>query len=218
VDLEKRTFIIAIIYLNGTEVGNTNNMFRRYIFDVKNKLVEGSNTLRIRFRSTAAYCKEQAESSPYPHPLWEYPHGIHHKNYVRKCGCHFGWDWGPAFGPCGIVAPVSVVGFSGAFVDDVATAQKWLEGDSVELTLKVHFRLSAARAIDAVAHIVDPEGKQTIETEHYSDVNIKEGENVIYLKQIIKHPLRWWPAGYGDQPLYTVKVFVSSKESGGVYS
>ncbi len=119
-------------------------MFHAYSFDIKDKLVAGSNNIVVRYlpssfslsppslirliafafafafrfslfatrsnackriKSAAKYAKKSAEESAKKgkvYPLWEYPQGEPHRNHIRKCGCHFGWDWGPCFVPCGV--------------------------------------------------------------------------------------------------------------------
>ena len=46
---------LAEITLNGQPVGQTNNMFRTYRWDIKSQLASGTNTLTVIFRSPLAY-------------------------------------------------------------------------------------------------------------------------------------------------------------------
>src|SRR5258708_7974642 len=46
---------IAAIYLNGTKVGSSVNMFRQVVCDVVGGLVPGDNEIRIHFESPTAY-------------------------------------------------------------------------------------------------------------------------------------------------------------------
>lgn len=56
---------IAKITINGTQVGLTNNQFRRYLFDVDVLLKAGVNTLSIEFEDAVKLAKAKAEAYPY---------------------------------------------------------------------------------------------------------------------------------------------------------
>lgn len=44
---------VATISINGEVIGTTENMFRRYIFDIKPILQLGSNNIEVSFESAA---------------------------------------------------------------------------------------------------------------------------------------------------------------------
>ncbi|EGG14069.1 beta-mannosidase [Cavenderia fasciculata] len=99
---------ISSIYLNDQLIGTTDNMFRTFRFNIKGHLQSGTNTIRFDFTNPSSYCEKKASENGYEIPLWEYPHGIHHRNFIRKCGCHFGWDWGGCYCPMGIYKSVLI--------------------------------------------------------------------------------------------------------------
>lgn len=95
----------ASIQLNGVSLGETNNMFRRYTFDVTQVLEEaGNNTLVVEIESAATYANAQAEAYPYDVPMSasDSQNGEPNRNFIRKEQCSFSWDWGPAFLPSGV--------------------------------------------------------------------------------------------------------------------
>nr|WP_301539833.1 sugar-binding domain-containing protein [Staphylococcus saprophyticus] len=76
---------LATIFINHTNVLETDNMFRRYKFDIKPYVELGENIIEIQFYSPVQYLKEiklQGEN------------GL---AYLRKAQCMFGWDWGIKF-------------------------------------------------------------------------------------------------------------------------
>ena len=85
---------VAKVLVNGVTVGRSTNMFRRYIFNVKEVLKEGSNLIEVRFTSAVFYAKEQAEKYPYrvppkcPVPVQR---GECHGNFIRKEQSSFSW-------------------------------------------------------------------------------------------------------------------------------
>ena len=85
---------VATILVNGIKVGESTNMFHRYIFSVKGTLKTGLNVIEVCFTSAITYAKEQANSSPYPvPPACPVPvqRGECHGNFIRKEQCSFSW-------------------------------------------------------------------------------------------------------------------------------
>ena len=52
----------ASIWLNNLHVGNVDNQFRSYVFDVKSMLEFGENFLRISFKSPVLTAKRKAQN------------------------------------------------------------------------------------------------------------------------------------------------------------
>lgn len=109
---------IASVYLNGQEIGQTDNMFVRYRFDIKPhlKLAGLENILAIKFESPIRYSARKSSSSlkqnkgkvipPYcPSPAQR---GECHINFIRKMQASFSWDWGPAFPSMGIYKNIDI--------------------------------------------------------------------------------------------------------------
>ena len=101
------------VFLNDIKIAYTENCHIRYAFEIKKYLKEGSNTLRLVFRSPVNYVNEIAKSRPVP-PNANGQNGV---CFVRKPQCHFGWDWGPVLPPSGISGNIFLVGIS---VRDIA--------------------------------------------------------------------------------------------------
>lgn len=103
---------VATVYLNGEEIGQTDNMFVRYKFDVKPhlKLAGLKNILVVRFESPVKYALRKFQQSlrqnrgkilP-PYCTAPVQRGECHVNFIRKMQASFSWDWGPAFPSMGI--------------------------------------------------------------------------------------------------------------------
>jgi len=52
---------VSSVYINEQLIGQTDNMFVRYKFDVKQTLKVGVNTIRIAFESAPFYAKRQSQ-------------------------------------------------------------------------------------------------------------------------------------------------------------
>lgn len=120
---------IATLFLNGHEIGSTDNMFVRYKFDVKPhlKLAGLPNTLIIKFFSPIKYSAKRSHQSirnnrgkiipPYcPSPAQR---GECHVNFIRKMQASFSWDWGPAFPSVGLYKDVTIEYGSFGMIRDI---------------------------------------------------------------------------------------------------
>ncbi|MCG8605996.1 hypothetical protein MJD09_13515, partial [bacterium] len=92
---------VAEIILNGETLAKTENMFRRYRFQVDQLLQQTENHLQITFRSPAQTARQmEKERGKLPVALNS------ERVYLRKAQYAFGWDWGPFFPTMGIWRPV----------------------------------------------------------------------------------------------------------------
>ena len=81
---------LAHVSLNGREIAFADNMHITWVWDVKEQLHAGENTLEIRFDSPILYCAKKAEEAP----GWESSDATPGFRHLRKAHCMFGWDWG----------------------------------------------------------------------------------------------------------------------------
>lgn len=173
---------IADIYLNQRYIGKAFNMHRVWEYDVTGDIKEKENVLWIILHSPLKHIREEFEKCRTLGSEDAMDGFVH----MRKAHCMFGWDWGAHLPDAGIFRKVSLVGIKGARLDSVYIRQEHTK-DWVDLHLEV-----PGEALYEV-EITDPDGM----TSHYGDSPKKIS---------IERPMLWWPNGYGDQPLYTVKV------------
>jgi beta-mannosidase len=87
---------VANITLNGCPIGQTNNMFLAYTFNVMRSCLQSNNELRVDFESSVIYAANQAKaynSSVPPDCPSGVQHGECHVNFIRKEPCSYSWDW-----------------------------------------------------------------------------------------------------------------------------
>ena len=87
------------VFVNGKKVASLNNSYIPLNVDVKNEIVEGDNTIEFKFKSPYNYIVKKQEE----HAMPSNPNGVNGIPYIRKPGCHFGWDWGPCVPYSGIL-------------------------------------------------------------------------------------------------------------------
>ena len=183
---------IAEIYINGTAAGSADNMHRIWEYDVRKLLQPGENTISIRFASPTNYIKEayaKSAADGSSDAMVGFPH-------IRKAHCMFGWDWGPRLPDAGIWRDISIIGVETARIRDVHVLQHHKAG-KVTLEVNTHVTEIAGSAPISV-QVTAPCGKTWT----------ARGEKAVLE---IDEPQLWWPAGYGEQPLYTVRVVLGDK-------
>jgi beta-mannosidase len=201
---EEKVFLIcdgldtlAEVALNGQLVGNANNMFRRYTWDVRHLLREDDNELTIKFRSPVRFIT--AENAK--RPLRGVVHAIDGGPHLRKAPCQFGWDWGPQLPPIGVWKEVRLEGRSGARFEDVHLRQKHSER-SVAVSATVTVERWNDAPVTAILRLTAPDGSSAQEV--VEPVHSKYATLVM----AVDNPQLWWPNSYGSQPLYGVEVLL----------
>ena len=170
------------IVLNGRTLAETKNMHRRYIFDVKDRLVLGKNTLRLEFSSPTEYFKKMDNK----HFLKTNNDTIPGAAHLRKAFYMSGWDWGPMLPDMGIFRPVSLESYNGDRIDNIFIRQNHKDG-KVTLDITVETLHGTACTLT-----VTVDGRTVTLDEN------KQGSIVI------DEPKLWWARGYGEQYLYDV--------------
>lgn len=187
---------IADIYLNDVALGDTCNMHRIWEFDVTAVLKESANILRVVLHSPTRYIQEAFQKCRTMGDEDAMDGFVH----LRKAHCMFGWDWGAHLPDAGIFRQVSLSGINRARIDGVYIRQKH-ETEAVVLGFEVTEDIAeATENLSYRVEIITPSGGR-----------IKAADSPAEIR--VENPQLWWPNGYGDQPLYTVKVFLYSGET-----
>ena len=111
---------LAEVNLNGYTLGQTDNMFRQYRWEVKSLLREGENQLTVFFPSLLKFLSKKQNERKMLGVQQALPGGP----YLRKAPCQFGWDWGPMLPPIGIWQDIRLEGYSIARLETVHLRQE----------------------------------------------------------------------------------------------
>ncbi len=173
----------ATVSLNGQVLGETDNRFRRWEYDVKRWLRRGENELTLSFHPAKARAAEIARNYDHHFPMNVMPVADNEfQAYIRKPACHAGWDWGPiqmTVGPCG---KVELLAFDDCKIDYVYSTQRFND-DLTHCDLKV------------VVEATDPTGRSLTVTNDLA----------------IDHPPLWWPNGAGERKFYEYELTVAGR-------
>lgn len=185
---------LAHVSLNGREIAFADNMHITWVWDVKEQLHAGENTLEIRFDSPILYCAKKAEEAP----GWESSDATPGFRHLRKAHCMFGWDWGPRLPDAGIWRPIFLRTWDAARLENALILQAHHDG-VVDVTIRPEIAGESAWS----AEITAPDGEVLPLPETMA------AEQVI----TIEHPQLWWPNGLGKQPLYRVTVRLATGDT-----
>lgn len=185
---------LAHVSLNGREIAFADNMHITWVWDVKEQLHAGENTLEIRFDSPILYCAKKAEEAP----GWESSDATPGFRHLRKAHCMFGWDWGPRLPDAGIWRPIFLRTWDAARLENALMLQAHHDGVA-DVTIRPEIAGESAWS----AEITAPDGEVLTLPETTAT------EQVI----TIEHPQLWWPNGLGKQPLYRVTVRLATGDT-----
>lgn len=187
---------IADIYLNGELIGSPFNMHRVWEYEVKSILKEGDNDLRVVFHSPTKYIAEAFKKS-HTHGTGDAMDGFVN---IRKAHCMFGWDWGAHLPDAGVFRPVTLLGIGEARIDSVYVTQEHHDGVvdlSFDVEVEGHSKMArgseASGGLYYEVELTAPDGAVTKVFRSSKSMTVEQ-------------PQLWWPNGYGDQNLYTLKV------------
>ncbi|MCX7670316.1 MAG: glycoside hydrolase family 2 protein, partial [Anaerolineae bacterium] len=139
---------LAEVRLNGHRLGQTDNMFRRYEWEVKPLLRAGANELTIAFASPVRYVRARQAARP----LRGVSQAIEGGPHLRKAPCQFGWDWGPQLPPIGIWKEIRLEGRSNARLADVHIRQHHDDG-KVRIEVKTQVERWTEAPLTVAVHV-----------------------------------------------------------------
>lgn len=185
------------VYLNGKRIGTAEDMHIPYEFPVDGFLKEGENTIQVRFRSAV---REVADLPLYSAAFTK------ERVRTRRIQCTYFWDWVDRFVTCGIFKDVRLVFRKNNEIDNVYVYTKNVNPYSAHLRLEINFRNVIAEQDWVTIEILDPNGNVAFKKSRKILTDLIEE----YID--IRDPELWYPAGYGAQPLYTVKISTPTSE------
>jgi beta-mannosidase len=189
---------VAEIFVNGKFAGESRNMFCPVEIDVKELIKPGENTVTVEIESPIRYInKEQSRKFVYGQfNTRKERNGMPH---IRKPQYMFGWDWAPLLPDMGLYGAVRIKAYNEAPLGNFTVKQIHTNG-MVRLCLKL-----------------DESETRPVRAEVYSRDGSLAGASEFCRGRAdirIDKPELWYPRGYGEQPLYTVKAFPANGGGG----
>ncbi|MGI8459974.1 MAG: glycosyl hydrolase 2 galactose-binding domain-containing protein, partial [Propionibacteriaceae bacterium] len=130
---------VAVVVLNGMEIGRPANQHRTHRFDIGSLLVHGSNTLEITVEAPYAAAERlEVELGPRP-KAYNRPF-----NALRKMASAYGWDWGPDLAGAGILGGIGIESWDEVRVAGVRPRAR-MDGEAGVLDVVVDLEWAVAR-------------------------------------------------------------------------
>jgi beta-mannosidase len=176
----------ATIFLNDSIIGETNNAFKTYIFDIKTT-AKLTNKLRIIFNKTDEIETVLANKNPYKLPPDT-------RIYTRKAQFQYGWDWGPVLNTSGIWKDVSIKSWNDYKIDNIYIKQEKLTDIKATLSAEITIKSDVELESEITARVDSLNFNKKIQ--------LKKGIHTYTIPLEIENPQLWWTFNLGDPYLY----------------
>ena len=211
---------LADITLNGVNLGSADNMHRIWEYRVLSLLKQGENEIRIIFHSPTKYIAEEFKKDPAILGTEDAMCGF---PKIRKGHYMFGWDWGPRLPDAGIWKEVELLKVKKARFVSTYIHQEFNE-DMSKVTLSVKSKIIIEDKnqkqtryqycnVNSIETYKDNELTVTKDCGFDVKVSLTAPDGTVLFdrangfdKLTIDNPKLWWPNGFGEHPLYTVKI------------
>jgi beta-mannosidase len=188
---------IATVYLNGHKLGDANNMYRKWEYNVTG-LLEEENELRVEIKSPIVYMEESYNKRE----IWGVKSTIPGYQYIRKAHYMSGWDWGPKLPDMGIYRNVYLYDANEPKIKDFKCVQQ-IDEHNAKVTIKVELDGNFMKEIETTITITAPDGR---------NYNLKKAvTKEVEFEIMIEEPQLWWANGYGKANLYDLVITLSSE-------
>lgn len=186
---------LSEIYICGKKIAETNNIHLQYDFDIKPYIIEGENEIEVKFLSIRKYIETKQSQLKLP---WN-ANGTTGHPHIRKCACHFGWDFAPELDAQGISGHCEIRFYSHGVIDYFEIKQTLTKNKAIA---KCSLCLSNLHQDEKLSIILTyPDGKSIT-------YKVPQGETDLSIE--IENPELWWCSGYGEQPLYNFTAVIKS--------
>lgn len=205
--------IHADIFLNGQYIAHHPSAMYAFRKDVQPWLKVGENELLIRLSVGLEYAETEGFDliRDFVACEWRYRRegrGEERRVMLRKPQYVFGWDQSLRIGTCAISGDVRLDVLDEVVVRDIKFETVSLGENKADISVQVEVESrELLRARDCeITLSLEKDGKVVYTATQ--DYMSQAGINYRKFNFTLENPSLWWPNGYGEQNLYTVKVSV----------
>jgi beta-mannosidase len=184
----------AIVFMNGTKLGEHKGMYHPAVFDVTSVIRESDMLeLMIVFKQAPDEMGQIGKTS---------------ETFTQKSRFNYKWDFSTRLVNVGIWDDVVFCVHQAYSLDDISLSTDVEDGNGI-------VKLSASikpcgkgggvnQQLTAKVTITDSDGNQVVQWEQKAAT-----DDDIRIKLVVANARLWYPNGYGDQPLYDVRFTLS---------
>lgn len=211
------------IFINGNYIGTHRSVHYPFIKDVKEFLLPERNTIVVRVTSGLEEINEENVGNIDYVVSRESLNGRGGREdvrraYVRRPQYTCGWDWGPKVTTIGITGNGFLRGYKNIAIRDVSVVTKEIHSgeNGRDAVLKACVNIEDLNLIGS--KVCDLEIEISLEGKKVAEKKLEKclltsGVNYVETEIRISDAKLWWPNGYGEQPLYDVKIKAICDES-----
>jgi beta-mannosidase len=201
----------SAIFVNDQYVGSHYNVHYPFIRNVKDQLTPGKNTIAVRVTTGLESVSDKELSELNWATCREYDNGgkdrgDYRRSFVRRPQYTVGWDWGPRVVTCGLNGNAYLRCEKSIVVREVSmTTVSISKAAKLKAMINVeNLHIIGTASCDLLVDIRF-EGKSCA-SKKLDNLLLTSGINYFDLDFEIEDARLWWPAGYGEHPLYEVYV------------
>ena len=207
--------IHADLFLNGAYIGHHASAMYPFVKDVTPWLTIGKNVLLIRLTCGLDTVDERDVKEVRDYVACEFRsrrkgRGDDRRTILRKPQYVYGWDQSPRLATCAIAGDVRIDFFDEVVVRDIRFETLSLDKNSANILAEATIdsrEALFARECEATFEVLFDGNTVYSQTKKYLS---QCGQNFIDFSFTLNDAKLWWPNGYGEQNLYTVRVIAKN--------
>ncbi|MDZ7261036.1 MAG: hypothetical protein ONB05_02810, partial [candidate division KSB1 bacterium] len=193
----------ATVWLNGQELGESNNMFLPAVFDVTEKIrFDARNVLAVRLRSAVKEVANQDARGLFSTTTLD-------RIPVRKAQMNYSWDFCGRQVSCGIWRDVELRSYSKARLKDVWLNTVEANPAQAVVDLQIELELFDVGELELMVALSAPDGQIV---DRYT-CRVPQSGDIITRRVILQNPQLWWPWELGQPNLYFLLLLLFEKEN-----
>ncbi|MFF2091479.1 glycoside hydrolase family 2 protein [Paenibacillus sp. NPDC058174] len=199
------------IFVNDQHVGSHYNVHYPFVRNVKDQLTPGKNTIAVRVTTGLESVSESNLSELNWATCREYDNGgkdrgDYRRSFVRRPQYTVGWDWGPRVVTCGLNGNAYLRSEKNIAIREASVVTVGIAPTAkLKATVNIENLNIVGTASGDLLVEISYEGR-VCASKKLENLLLTSGINYFDLDFEIENPQLWWPAGYGEHPLYDVKV------------
>ncbi|MCM3781505.1 glycoside hydrolase family 2 protein [Neobacillus mesonae] len=183
----------AAIFVNGHEIGRTDNMLMSHHFNISRIARKGWNSIAIKFNPLSLLHKDKE--------LFDWSSYTKERPWIRKAAMNFGWDWGPRMVTVGVWGKVHVKQYTKARIEHIQSTTVSASESRAEVHITAAVKTYVKQSNCHISlNLIDHEGRIAAQEE----LPVSQGSARFKLN--VTSPKLWWTHDLGDPYLYRIEM------------